>query len=123
MRSRQRASTTLPFFSLATCRGGGRRGAAVGKEGGTHLGVYAEVLAAGEADAGEGLLLPAVVVGLCDGDAVLHEALELGEGLFDLGDGAGAVDQLALYGEELGAGEMRRARERERERAGGLACW
>ena len=80
--------------------------------------MYAEVLAAGEADAGEGLLLPAVLVGLCDGDAVLHEALELGEGLFDLGDRAGAVDQLALDGEELGAGETRGQREREGEREG-----
>lgn len=54
-------------------------------------GVQAEVFATGQADASELLLVAELVC------AVLHESLELGQGLFDLRHGSGAVDELALF--------------------------
>jgi hypothetical protein len=61
-----------------------------------HFWVETEVLPRGETDASEALVRAAHLL------AVLHETLELGEGLFDLGHCSGAVDEFPVGGVELG---------------------
>lgn len=68
---------------------------------GSHLRMYTQVLPTRQTKARKRALLLALLVRLRLLDTVFHQALQLGEGLLDLGDGSRAVDELALGGVEL----------------------
>jgi hypothetical protein len=106
VRSRHRASTALPFFSLLTWTGISR-----GKQPSrwTHGRMNAQVLAGSESQAHK------VLVEAVDVASVLHQPLQLGQSLLDFGNRARTVDELALLGVELAKspsgpfGELREA--------------
>lgn len=112
VKSRHRASTTLPFFSLDTYA---RLSASSGKATEwkvsvcasprlsllTNLGVYAQVLATGEAYAVEAELLGLLFFCFCHRHPIFHKTLQLGQSLLDLRYCSRAIHELPSGGIEL----------------------